>query len=68
MYTSGLLCKYRNTILADIDKKRNIAQKTVQKFMANTFSDEERWDIIEHYFIGKDDYIDFIIEKNNQTV
>ena len=35
----------------------------MQKFMSYDFTDEERWDIIEHYFLGRENYIDQMIEN-----
>ena len=55
--------KYHNTLLSRIEEKRSASQITMQKFMSHNFTDEERWDIIEHYFLGREDYIDQIIEK-----
>ena len=48
---------YRNTILADIERKRKKSQEVLQCFMKSKLSDDERWDIIENYFLGNEEYV-----------
>lgn len=48
---------YRNTILADIERKRKKSQEVLQYFMKSKLSDDERWDIIENYFLGNEEYV-----------
>ncbi|RRD63900.1 helicase-related protein [Fretibacterium sp. OH1220_COT-178] len=50
--------KYKNGILADIEERHKRAVKMMNRFMAGNFTSEQRWDIIERYFLGEDD-IDF---------
>ncbi|AYF55171.1 ATP-dependent DNA helicase RecQ [Clostridium novyi] len=48
---------YRNNILTQIEDKRRKSQDILQKFMSSKLSDEERWDVIENYFLGNDEYV-----------
>ncbi|SFF92223.1 ATP-dependent DNA helicase, RecQ family [Desulfotomaculum arcticum] len=50
---------YSNNILTDIERKHEYSQKILVEFMKNKFSDEERWDIIEDYFLGRDEIVKF---------
>ena len=48
---------YRNTILTNIERKRKKSQEVLQYFMRSKLSDDERWDIIENYFLGNEEYV-----------
>ena len=50
--------RYRNNVLASIQKhhKRNIDLLTA--FFTKDMSTHERWDLIEEYFLGKEDYVE----------
>lgn len=48
---------YSNGILTDIERKRNRSQKVLMEFMKKKMTDEERWNIIEDYFLGRDEKI-----------
>ncbi|MEG2411518.1 MAG: helicase-related protein [Clostridium sp.] len=54
MLSSG---KYRNEILTSIEKKRKNSQEVLQKFMLSNLSNDERWDVIEDYFLGNEDVV-----------
>lgn len=60
--------RYHNVLLSKIEEKRDISQKTMQKFMSHDFTDEERWDIIEQYFLGREEYIDQVILQKDQRI
>ena len=51
------MSNYRNTILTDIERKRKKSQEVLQYFMKSKLSDEERWDVIENYFLGHEEYV-----------
>lgn len=51
------ISNYRNTILTDIERKRKKSQEVLQYFMKSKLSDEERWDVIENYFLGHEEYV-----------
>lgn len=52
-----LQTNYSNNILKDIERKRNRSQKVITQFMKKNMSDEQRWNIIEKYFLGRDEEI-----------
>jgi len=45
---------YSNSILTEIERKRNRSQSVLMGFMLSELSDKERWDVIEDYFLGRD--------------
>lgn len=54
--------KYNNTILTDIDRKRKRSQEILSNFMQAKISNDERWNVIEHYFLGKEEVVDLILK------
>ena len=52
---------YRNQVLADTEKKRKKSQEVLFHFMMSNLDDEQRWDVIENYFIGNEDYVETIL-------
>jgi hypothetical protein len=56
-YRINLLAKYKehtNLILQDIDKRQKNSVATMEKFFTSKLSDNERWNFIEDYFLGKE--------------
>lgn len=53
--------KYQNSILADIEKKKRRSQKVLQSFLSADLTDEERWDVIENYFLGRDTIVNKLL-------
>ena len=49
--------RYTNNILRDIESKRKSATQTLSNFFQCQLTNEERWDVIENYFLGKEDYV-----------
>ncbi len=45
---------YNNTLLTDINRRHKSAQKIMLYFMQNDFTNEQRWDMVENYFLGRD--------------
>lgn len=59
---------YKNNILTDINRRHDNAITLLNKFMLTTIPSEERWHIIEQYFLGKDDIVDTLLQiKRNTT-
>lgn len=54
---------YSNVILTDIERKRKKSQEILSKFMTKDLSTEDRWDVIENYFLGREDIVDMILES-----
>lgn len=46
--------KYSNSILQDIDNRHKDSVETMEKFFISHMSDNERWNFIENYFLGKE--------------
>ncbi|MCS6904285.1 MAG: DEAD/DEAH box helicase [Bacteroidia bacterium] len=45
---------YENSILDAINKRHEEAMLTMQKFFTTPYSNTERWDFIENYFLGRE--------------
>lgn len=52
---------YSNGILTDIERKRNRSQKVLAEFMKAKMTDKQRWDIIEEYFLGRDEKVSALL-------
>jgi len=46
--------KYSNVILQDINNRHKNSVEIMEKFFISTMSNNERWNFIESYFLGKD--------------
>lgn len=53
---------YNNSILTDIERKRSRSQKIITGFMKKEMDDNQRWDIIENYFLGRDEQMSVFLE------
>ncbi|OPJ62559.1 DEAD/DEAH box helicase [Clostridium oryzae] len=49
---------YSNGVLKDIERKRRKSQNVLKGFMEGDFNDDERWEIIENYFLGNDEFVE----------
>lgn len=58
---------YKNNILTDINRRHDNAITLLNKFMLTTIPSEERWHIIEQYFLGKDEIVDSLLQINRKT-
>jgi len=47
--------KYTNRVLTEIRRRHRSAQEIMMGFLLGGFSSDERWDIIEDYFLGRGD-------------
>ncbi len=43
---------YSNDILRDIEERHERGVEIMDKFFSSDFTDKERWDFIEDYFLG----------------
>lgn len=50
--------KYNNRILTEIEARHKRAIKLMNHFMMNEYTNDERWSIIEEYFLGHDELVD----------
>lgn len=55
---------YSNSILTDVERKRKRSQEVLSRFMQKRFTNERRWDIIENYFLGKEEAVDELLNSN----
>ncbi|OEH85977.1 hypothetical protein BHU72_14950 [Desulfuribacillus stibiiarsenatis] len=53
---------YRNALLTEIERKKDRSQKVLSKFMIKQLTNEDRWDIIENYFLGRDEWVSSKLE------
>jgi ATP-dependent DNA helicase RecQ len=49
---------YRNSLLTQIEERHKTAVKIVNGFMSHNLTDNQRWSVIEHYFLGHDEIVD----------
>lgn len=52
------ISNYRNSILSDIERKKRKSQDVLYHFMKKELSNEQRWDVIENYFLGNEEFVD----------
>lgn len=58
--------EYRNNILTQIEERHKRAIMIMNSFMGKERSNDERWEIIEDYFLGKDDIVDEKLSINKK--
>ena len=57
---------YRNRILSDIEERHKRAAEIMNRFMMSKLDDNERWKIIENYFLGNDGSVDSELGIKNE--
>lgn len=58
---------YSNKILRNIKNRHDRAIEILNNFMLNKFTNDERWNIVEQYFLGKDDTVDSLLNIERKT-
>ena len=58
---------YRNSLLSDIENRHKRAVKIVNSFMTHDKTDKERWDIIENYFLGNDELVNYELKLDDSS-
>jgi ATP-dependent DNA helicase RecQ len=58
--------EYRNTILSRIEKHHKRSAMIIDRFMSIELSNQNRWDLIEKYFLGFDGEVDRVLEIDVQ--
>lgn len=53
--------RYRNSLLTKTLERHHLSNQIFDHFFLNSFTNEERWDFIEEFFLGED--VDPLIEK-----
>lgn len=56
---------YRNGVLSSIRKRHQLNHKLLSAFFLTEMSTEERWELIEQYFLGNEDYVADILNLND---
>lgn len=59
--------KYYNRILKGIERRHQRAIRLMNQFMGGDFSNEERWEIIEEYFLGNDEKVELLLESRKNS-
>jgi ATP-dependent DNA helicase RecQ len=59
---------YRNILLTEIEARHKRAAKIVNNFMVLDKADSERWDVIEHYFLGYDELVSYELELDEEQI
>lgn len=49
--------KYSNSVLKELNERHQYSSKVIRGFFEQEMSDEDRWDLVEEYFLGNDDYV-----------
>lgn len=57
---------YSNSVLRDIKSKHKNNERLLSAFFMKDMSDEDRWDLIEEYFLGNNDYVDSVLEYERE--
>lgn len=58
--------RYSNIILREIERKNKAATKTLEAFFSSNLTTEQRWDVIENYFLGNEKYVRFMLGMNEE--
>lgn len=53
--------KYTNTVLQNIRVRHRNNERLLSAFFAADMRDEERWELIEQYFLGNEDYVRHVL-------
>lgn len=49
--------KYRNSVLKEQNERHDYSERVITGFFMTSMSTDERWDLIEEYFLGNDEYV-----------
>lgn len=52
---------YRNAVLDNMNDRKNRAAKVIEAFFQTELTDEERWEVIEDYFLGNDQVVNHML-------
>ena len=53
--------KYTNLLLRDIESKNKSATETLSRFFRTDLTSEQRWDVVENYFLGNENEVRSIL-------
>ena len=49
--------KYSNGVLRELNERHEYSSMVIRGFFSKSMTDSERWDLVEEYFLGNDDYV-----------
>ena len=49
--------RYTNSVLQNIKERHRNNEKLLSAFFAADMSDDDRWELIEQYFLGNEEYV-----------
>ncbi len=55
--------KYTNGVLTDIRRRHKVAQDIMLNFLMRSLTSTQRWDLIENYFLGREDTVRSMLKK-----
>lgn len=50
--------RYSNAVLRELNERHRHSSELITRFFSTEMKSDERWDLVEHYFLGHDDYVD----------
>ncbi len=53
--------RYKNAVLDKMNERKERAAQVMQAFFQTELTDEERWEVIEDYFLGNDQAVDYML-------
>ncbi len=59
--------KYSNGVLTDIKRRHRSAQEIMAGFLASECTSEERWNVIEDYFLGREEAVRDALQCRGET-
>ena len=63
--TEGSRLKYENQVVKELRGQHDRELRIMDRFLKGSFSSEERWNLIENYFLGRDDEVEAMLDKEN---
>ena len=59
--------KYANSVLSDICRRHRAAQKVMMNFMARDVTSDQRWNVIEDYFLGREAAVSAALQPSGEA-
>lgn len=61
------VAKYSNGVLTDIKRRHKAAQEVMMGFMSRDLTSEQRWNVIEDYFLGHEEAVRTALKSNGDA-
>lgn len=59
--------RYTNRVLTELNGRHRRSSELITHFFTTNISSKERWNLVEHYFLGHDDYVNAILVGDAET-